>query len=441
MNLKTFNLAYLVIFIVISFSFFTINSNVISADENIVEDIRFTSMIPEGIQFAIDVSDVSLIEDIQVKFKIDGRKTFQYEYVEIPEDLSLLTLTYFFSTSKSDRYIPPGSFITYYFELFFKDGTKFRTEQKKDVILDSRFEWNKVSGEVVDIYFHGPVGRRANKLLEACEKTVTQMSILLGVTEKKPISVIMYNNYSEMFDVVVKKSETQAGSLITEGQAFATENVVLVDGGSRSALGVSTHEITHVIVARASEDSYLGVPLWLNEGLAELANIEQDAGYDRYLEWAIDTGRILPFSSLNRFPGNPNLTLVAYGQSKSFVEFLINEFPVGSMSKLMQNISEKKSINDSFKDTYGKDLNEIENLWRKKLGIVLVLSEDTKESPEENLQSNQDIDSLNEEDDSPLSRSNGSCGGSTMGFEFYSFGVLLLAFFVKRFYFNRRKRN
>jgi len=48
---------------------------------------------------------------------------------------------------------------------------------------------------------------------------------------------------------------------------------------------------------------------------------------------------------------------------------------------------------------------------------------------------------LNEDDDSPLSRSNGSCGGSTMGFEFYPFGVLLLAFFVKRFYFNRRKRN
>ena len=204
MNLKTFNLVYRLIFFLIAFSFFTINLNVISADENIVEDFRFTSMIPEGIQFSIDVSDVSLIEDIQVKFKIDGRKTVQYEYVEIPEDLSLLTLTYFFSTSKADRYIPPGSSITYYFELFFKDGTKLRTEQKKGVVLDSRFEWNKVSGEIVDIYFHGPVGRRANKLLEACEKTVTQMSNLLGVTEKKPISVIMYNNYSEMFDVVVK---------------------------------------------------------------------------------------------------------------------------------------------------------------------------------------------------------------------------------------------
>ena len=94
---------------------------------------------------------------------------------------------------------------------------------------------------------------------------------------------------SEMFDVVVKKSQTQAGSLITEGQAFSTENIVIVDGGARSALGVATHEITHIIVSRATKDSYVGVPLWLNEGLAEYGNIEQDSGYDRYLEWAVDT--------------------------------------------------------------------------------------------------------------------------------------------------------
>ena len=137
-----------------------------------------------------------------------------------------------------------------------------------------------MKGDIVTIYYHGPVSRRAKKMLQACEESVKKISRLLGVEENENISVMMYNNYSEMFDVVVKKSETQASSLITEGQAFATENVVLVDGGSRSALGVSTHEITHVIVARASKSSYLGVPLWLNEGLAEYGNIEQDQGYD-----------------------------------------------------------------------------------------------------------------------------------------------------------------
>jgi len=236
---------------------------------------------------------------------------------------------------------------------------------------------------------------------------------LLGVEKNENISVMMYNNYSEMFDVVVKKSETQANSLITEGQAFATENVVLVDGGSRSALGVATHEITHVIVARASKSSYLGVPLWLNEGLAEFGNIEQDQGYERYLEWAIDTDRLFPFSSLNRFPGNPNLTLVAYGQSKSFVEFLINNFPEDSMIKLMNEISNKKSIEDSFISSFGFSLDELEIQWKKNIGIS-----DKENEPLNSLDINNE--------------SKGSCNGGEMGFELSSIIFLIYAYFVRK---------
>ena len=324
--------------------FGNLSTQQLSADQNIVQNDTAKSFMPKGIEFQIDILKKENIEDVQVKFKVDGRKSFQYEYLDLSGDLEEETIKYFFSTEKSSRYIPPGSKLIYFFEVFFKDGSTYRTERKEDVFLDSRFQWEKVEGEIVTIYYHGPVSRRVKKMLEACEASVKKMSALLGVEKNENISVMMYNNYSEMFDVVVKKSETQANSLITEGQAFATENVVLVDGGSRSALGVSTHEITHVIVARASKSSYLGVPLWLNEGLAEYGNIEQDQSYDRYLEWAIDTNRLFPFRSLNRFPGNPNLTLVAYGQSKSFVEFLINNFPVESMNSLMAEISNRKSI-------------------------------------------------------------------------------------------------
>ena len=104
--------------------------------------------------------------------------------------------------------------------------------------------------------------------------------------------------------------------------------------------------------------------MWLNEGLAEYGNIEPDSGYDRYLEWAVDTNRLFPFSSLNRFPGNPNLTLVAYGQSRSFIEYLVNEYPKQNMKNLMKGLSDRKSFDDSFLGAYGKTLNEVENNWR-----------------------------------------------------------------------------
>tara|TARA_Y100000817_G_C16732106_1_gene488467 strand:- start:184 stop:882 length:699 start_codon:yes stop_codon:yes gene_type:complete len=226
-----------------------------------------------------------------------------------------------------------------------------------------------------------------------------------------------------MFDVVVKKSQTQAGSLITEGQAFATENIVIVDGGSRSALGVSTHEITHIIVARATKDSYTGVPLWLNEGLAEYGNIEPDSGYDRYLEWAVDTNRLFPFSSLNRFPGNPNLTLVAYGQSRSFIEYLVNQYPKQNMKNLMKGISNRKSFDESFLAAYGKNLNDIESDWRSTLA-----------SSERSMPI---IKTENIEDEL---KENGTCGGGRMSFETMLIIILIFTIFVKKYNLNYYKR-
>ena len=405
-------------FLIIIISYNLINHNYIFADQDIVKNYNVTSEIPEGIKFSIELLNYDEIDDIQVKFKIDGRNSFQYEYLKLPKDNNLIE--HFFSTLQSSRYVPPASKIEYYFEIFFKDGSTYRTEIKNDILLDSRFEWDLVQGDIVDVYFHGPVSRRAKNVLEACDKSVNDISNLLGVDTNKRISLVMYNNYSEMFDVVVKKSQTQAGSLITEGQAFSTENIVIVDGGARSALGVATHEITHIIVSRATKDSYVGVPLWLNEGLAEYGNIEQDSGYDRYLEWAVDTNRLFPFSSLNRFPGNPNLTLVAYGQSKSFIEFLVKEYPEENMKNLMKEISGRKSIDDSFISSYGKNLNDLESEWKSTL-----LSIDSNEFL------------LKQVDEPGINlNENGSCGGGKMSFETMLISLIILTIFVRkiRFY-------
>ena len=405
-------------FLIIIISYNFIDHNYIFADQDIVKNYNVTSEIPEGIKFSIELLNYDEIDDIQVKFKIDGRNSFQYEYLKLPKDNNLIE--HFFSTLQSSRYVPPASKIEYYFEIFFKDGSTYRTEIKNDILLDSRFEWDLVQGDIVDVYFHGPVSRRAKNVLEACDKSVNDISNLLGVDTNKRISLVMYNNYSEMFDVVVKKSQTQAGSLITEGQAFSTENIVIVDGGARSALGVATHEITHIIVSRATKDSYVGVPLWLNEGLAEYGNIEQDSGYDRYLEWAVDTNRLFPFSSLNRFPGNPNLTLVAYGQSKSFIEFLVKEYPKENMKNLMKEISGRKSIDDSFISSYGKNLNDLESEWKSTL-----LSIDSNEFL------------LKQVDEPGINlNENGSCGGGKMSFETMLISLIILTIFVRkiRFY-------
>jgi hypothetical protein len=169
-----------------------------------------------------------------------------------------------------------------------------------------------------------------------------------------------------MIGAVVARSLAASRELITEGQAFDSESVVLVLAG-RSDIGTATHEMTHILVARAANSSG-NVPLWLNEGLAEYGNLDQTVSYERFLEWAAGTDRLILLKNLRSFPGDPNLTLVAYGQGRSAVKFMVDEYGEAKMAQLLATLGGGSNISDALDIVYGFDLTGLENLWRESIG-------------------------------------------------------------------------
>jgi hypothetical protein len=176
----------------------------------------------------------------------------------------------------------------------------------------------------------------------------------------------LYNNNAEMIEAVVARSLATSRELITEGQAFDSESVVLVLAG-RSDIGTATHEMTHILVARAAGSSG-SVPLWLNEGLAEYGNLDKTVSYERFLEWAIGTDRLILLKSLRSFPGDPNLTLVAYGQGRSAVKYMIDEYGEEKMAELLTTLGTGIGISNALDVVYGFDIDEFENIWRDSIG-------------------------------------------------------------------------
>ncbi len=351
--------------------FFTLSfrSDIVLADkENFIKNSGMISDLPYGLKFFVDINEEIEISDIAIKFKVLDRSALQYDYFDLDDYENNNRKEYYFKTISPNSYIPPGSLVEYYFEIFHSDNESIKTDPVVSRVLDSRFEWESLKNDNVEVFFHGPVRKRALRILNSAEDLNTRMKDILPSAEFNNIVITMYNNNSEMFDAVVHKSSKQSRELITEGQAFDRENVVLVQGSGRRSVGTATHELTHILVGRASKGSLLGVPLWLNEGLAEYGNLDPGNSYDRFLEWAIDTERIMPFSTLNRFPGEPSLTIVAYGQSKSFVNFIINEFGSDTIQKILDQLSEGKRIEGAFQSVIGFDLKEVENLWREKIG-------------------------------------------------------------------------
>ncbi len=347
----------------------------VSADGEIdIITATAVSEFPEGIRFNLELNSEIEIDEVAVRFQIAGRAANQYNYLDleqVEDGTTVARLTsgeYFHRTSTRDRYSPPGTIISYFFEITDTEGNLTTTDTGELLFLDARFEWDTVTVGPVTTYYHGPVGVRAEAMAQVAVDTLANMGPLLGAEIETPVRIMMYNNNAEMLGATAARSGAISRELITEGQAFGEQNVVLLLGNGRRAGGTISHELVHVLVQRATDRSNLPIPLWINEGLAEFGNVDQGIGYDRFLEWAVDTGRTTPFESLSVFPGDPNLSLVAYGQSRSVVEYLIEEFGREKMSELMATIDSGIPFEGAMRRIYGFDTRELDEMWRAEVG-------------------------------------------------------------------------
>lgn len=332
------------------------------------------SEFPEGIRFSLKLESDEKIQEVAVRFKVAGLGSSQYNYLDL-DDLgagstraSLVAGEYFVRKNTRATYSPPGTVVDYFFEITDVNGEIAETEPQQLIYMDARFEWETVTIGPVTTFYHGPVKVRATDMSQVAVDTLENMGPLLGAETETPLRIVMYNNNAEMIGALASRSSAISSELITEGQAFGQQNVVLLLGNGRRAGGTISHELVHVLVQRATADGFLSVPLWINEGLAEFGNVDPSLSYERYLEWAVDTGRTTPFESLLVFPGDPNLNLVAYGQSRSVVEFMILEFGRDKMTELMATVNGGTTFERALRLVYGVSTRELDEMWRAEVG-------------------------------------------------------------------------
>lgn len=342
------------------------------ADEHAIEIVsaEASSEFPEGMRFSVGArsggGDID-IEEIAVRLRIGQRTRGVYEYFEFDAAPSVET-DMLWRTNSRGRYIPPGTIITYNFEITDSEGNKRSTERAEFIYHDARFTWEEVSEGPVAVAYHGPVKRRAELVLEATVDTLNFMGPLLGADTSVPIRVTMYNNVKEMLDALPPGSTTHRRELITEGQAFTDVGMILTLGGGRGATGTASHEATHILTHRAGDGVASSVPSWLDEGLAEFGNVSPSFSYDIALEFAIGTDRLLPISSMPILPGDPEDVIIFYGQASSLIEYMIGRYGAGAMRDLMAALKSGTSVDDAIAEIYGVERIALENQWRDAIG-------------------------------------------------------------------------
>ena len=328
------------------------------------------SNFPDGIVFRVDAESVGIIDEVRVFIKKadqSGRSSYRSIDVEPGESVSGETLLP--SGSGGDFY-PPGTKISYYFEVRDKAGGLVKTEERDFVYEDNRFHWLSLNDGLITVYYYSEyVEERARIILEAAKETMDRMVGVLGIAPTDPLRIVTYNNYRHMVMALPFRSATVSQDLQAQGMAFSDERVLLIHGFDPTVTGTTSHEFTHLLVSEASGGSYSAVPAWLNEGLAEYGNIDQTDEYDAALRYGIYTRRIKPLWYQQTFSGEPEDIIIAYGQGKSVVNFMVDRWGEDRISEIFVALRQTGDIDAALLQVYGLDQYGMDSAWRQSLGL------------------------------------------------------------------------
>ncbi len=128
------------------------------------------------------------------------------------------------------------------------------------------------------------------------------------------------------------------------------------------------HELCHLYVHRASGGR---LPRWLNEGFCQyvstgLSELLVSHTYEDLLK-ASERGGLLPIHSLDRFPEDDSLMVLAYEESRSFVEFLVKRKGIRTVLKLLEMLKKGIPPDRGVKGLYGLSLDELQHQWEASL--------------------------------------------------------------------------
>lgn len=210
-------------------------------------------------------------------------------------------------------------------------------------------------------FVHYPKGQlgRAEAAARMAEECLEGVGELTGLKPTHKIHLYLADTHAQ-FEALVGGPE----SFSIQGRADTSRGAIVVRWTSGARMrSLLAHEVAHVLVGQAVEESGASVPVWLNEGLAEWAADEVTPGDQTRRPSARE--RIYGLSELESFfPRNPAEADLAYAESRSFVEFVQKETGDRGLRRLLEALRAEKSVRRAFTAAYGRRLSEFEGAWR-----------------------------------------------------------------------------
>ncbi|MBI2935117.1 MAG: hypothetical protein HYY29_06065 [Chloroflexi bacterium] len=249
-------------------------------------------------------------------------------------------------------------------------GKRIRTEKKTFLYHDPRFDGaSLLTVGDVNIYWYDGSAAYGQTLMDAAQDALKRLADDTGSRLTRPVKVYVYPTYEALRSALVFPQEWTGGVAFTEygivAIGVATDRASIEFGKKTVA-----HELGHLVSFQVTFNSYgVGMPTWLNEGLAQYAEGAPDSDRKGRLQLAVRQDKLFSIKSLaGSFPAGTDEALLAYGQADSVVRFLIEKYGKDRMLQYLGLFRKGIAAEEGLKQVYGFDYDGLDAAWRASIG-------------------------------------------------------------------------
>ncbi len=321
------------------------------------------NQFPEGILFTLVTASASPIDEVRLRYTIAPDGTAASGVAECTGDTAVNCT--FDLLSKPATFLPPGTEITYFWDIHDAAGRTLQTEPQLFVYEDTRFDWQSVTEDNLTVWWYAGSEDDARAVLGAALESLRGMSELLDTTVGFPVKVLYYADVNDMQPAVLSFGTED---VITLGEVVFSDTAMVSD--DLRPLDIARHEVAHIVIRQATEGPF-SIPDWLNEGTAVFAQSELFSGQREALDAAIRRNEVFSIRSLSSASVGATAANVSlfYGQSWSVVSFLVDTFGPEKFAELFAVFKDGSTTDSALMTVYGFDQDGLEDAWRDSVGL------------------------------------------------------------------------
>ena len=333
-----------------------------AADGLEVLDSRVEVDFPMMVTFGLSAASDTAITDIRLHYTVD-----RMSHAEVISEVILQ----FEPAAQPDAKwswdmrkvggLPPGSSLSYWWTLEDAGGERLETEPTEVQISDDRYPWRSLSQGLLTLYWYEGDEAFARELMDTAQQALVRLASDTGAELESPAEIYIYAKSEDLRGAMIFPQEWTGGVAYTRFSTIAIGiNPDTLDWGKRAM----THELTHLVIHQVVFNPYNDLPPWLDEGLAMYAEGSLEPVFVNLLVKAINEDTLITVRSLSSpFSAYAEESALAYAQSYSLVDFLINNYGRSQMLELLNTFREGSGYDGALQKVYGLDMDDLNELW------------------------------------------------------------------------------